>query len=106
MLNAIKREVSIPLVLHGGSGTGDDNLARAVREGIQKVNLNTDISKAGQAALRDALNGTKEFALDKNATGEFAVKKLNLQQTIALGVEGYKAELKRYMKLFGSENRW
>jgi len=106
LLNAIKREVSIPLVLHGGSGTGDDNLARAVREGIQKVNLNTDISKAGQAALRDALNGTKEFALDKNATGEFAVKKLNLQQTIALGVEGYKAELKRYMKLFGSENRW
>ena len=30
-----------PLVLHGGSGTGDENLARAVRNGIQKVNLST-----------------------------------------------------------------
>lgn len=106
LLNRITKEVDIPLVLHGGSGTGDDNLARAIGEGIQKVNLNTDVSKAGQAALRDALNGTIEFALDKNATGEFAPKKLNLQQTIALGVEGYKEELKRYMKLFNSENRW
>jgi fructose-bisphosphate aldolase class II len=106
LLETIKREVTIPLVLHGGSGTGDDNLAKAVKAGIQKVNLNTDISKAGQAALKDALNGTVEFALDKNATGEFAPKKLNLQQTIALGVEGYKKELMRYMKLFDSCNRW
>ena len=29
-LDAIRRRVSIPLVLHGGSGTGDENLAQAV----------------------------------------------------------------------------
>lgn len=106
LLEKLSKDISIPLVLHGGSGTGDDNLAKAVRTGIQKVNLNTDLSKAGQRSLRDALNGMKEFTLDKNATGEFAQKKLNLQQTIALGVEGFKDELMRYMKLFGSDNRW
>lgn len=106
LLQRLVRDVEIPLVLHGGSGTGDDNLAKAVKLGIQKVNLNTDVSRAGQAALRDALNGTAEFSLDKNATGEFAPKKLNLQQTIALGVGGFKAELMRYMELFGSAKRW
>jgi len=34
--------VPVPLVLHGGSGTGDENLRRAVREGITKLNVYTD----------------------------------------------------------------
>ena len=32
-----------PLVLHGGSGTGDENLRKAVQSGIQKVNLATEL---------------------------------------------------------------
>ena len=37
----------MPLVLHGGSGTGDENLAKSTREGISKVNLATDLYMAG-----------------------------------------------------------
>ena len=40
-LQEIAEAVQIPLVLHGSSGTGDDNLKRAVREGISKVNVFT-----------------------------------------------------------------
>lgn len=42
-LGAIGKAVSIPLVLHGGSGTGDGNLSRACRMGISKINVGTDL---------------------------------------------------------------
>jgi fructose/tagatose bisphosphate aldolase len=41
-LEEIKRQVPVPLVLHGGSGTGDDNIARAAQLGIRKINLFTE----------------------------------------------------------------
>jgi len=41
-LDAIRNQVPVPLVLHGGSGTGDENIARAVRGGIRKINLFTE----------------------------------------------------------------
>lgn len=41
-LHEIRDEVSVPLVLHGGSGTGDDNLKRCAKEGISKINVFTD----------------------------------------------------------------
>lgn len=39
LLADLHQMVEVPLVLHGGSGTGDDNLKKAVQTGIQKVNL-------------------------------------------------------------------
>ena len=39
------------LVLHGGSGSGDDNLSRCAKEGICKVNIYTDLYLAAMKAL-------------------------------------------------------
>ena len=44
ILDEIHRQVDIPLVLHGGSDTGDSLLVEMVRRGIRKVNINTEIS--------------------------------------------------------------
>lgn len=41
-LRELSAAVPVPLVLHGGSGTGDENLRWAVREGITKLNVYTD----------------------------------------------------------------
>lgn len=55
---------SFPLVLHGGSGTGDDNLMKASRMGINKVNVGTDLFKAALIAVRTAdLDGGKIYDL-------------------------------------------
>lgn len=52
-LQAISQEVSIPLVMHGGSGTPEDKIAQAVQHGITKLNLATDLVKtAGQATAK------------------------------------------------------
>ena len=40
-LDAIKREVSIPLVLHGGTGIPDSQIREAVKRGIRKLNVGT-----------------------------------------------------------------
>lgn len=45
--------LQIPLVLHGGSGSGDENLARCAQGGIAKVNLYTDFILAARDAVYD-----------------------------------------------------
>ncbi len=42
-----------PLVLHGGSGSGDDNIHRACTMGIAKVNIVTDVLAATYKAVLD-----------------------------------------------------
>lgn len=46
-LAAIRERVSIPLVLHGGSSTGDESLHRCAKNGISKINIATDDYLAG-----------------------------------------------------------
>lgn len=41
-LKEIKEIAKVPLVLHGGSSSGDDNLSRCATNGISKINIFTD----------------------------------------------------------------
>ena len=59
-LQELAEAVPVPLVLHGGSGTGDDNLKRCVREGISKVNVFTEFTTA---ALAHAAKAVREEQL-------------------------------------------
>ena len=59
-LQELAAAVPVPLVLHGGSGTGDENLKRAVREGITKVNVFTEFTTA-------ALNLPQKLFVKKNS---------------------------------------
>lgn len=49
-LAELKAALDIPLVLHGGSGSGDENLAACAQGGIAKVNLYTDFVVAALEA--------------------------------------------------------
>lgn len=51
LLNKIREAVEVPLVLHGGSGTPDEILKKAIQFGICKVNVNTEISMAAVSYL-------------------------------------------------------
>ena len=50
-LQEIAQAVEIPLVLHGSSGTGDENLQLAVHEGISKVDIFTEFTLAARDAV-------------------------------------------------------
>lgn len=47
-LAELRDALGIPLVLHGGSGSGDDNLTRCAQSGVAKVNLYTDFIVAAR----------------------------------------------------------
>jgi fructose-bisphosphate aldolase class II len=67
-LAAIKAVVGqFPLVLHGSSGTSNDQLYKACRMGINKVNINTDLELAATKAVLEANGSGHIFELAKTA---------------------------------------
>ena len=54
LLAKIAGMVDVPLVLHGGSGTPIDQLHAAIKLGIAKINICTDIHKAFLAGIEEA----------------------------------------------------
>ena len=87
-LKEIADAVSVPLVLHGGSGLSDDDFKNTIREGIAKVNIFTDLCLAGERAMKDG-----------------AEKKLGYLETRNLKVEYIKEAVKYKMSLFGSADK-
>jgi len=57
-----------PLVLHGGSGTPDDQMQEAIRHGITKINIYSDVVGAMNKGLKDKLN-----AMENPATWPFLI---------------------------------
>ena len=57
-----------PLVLHGGSGTPNDQMQAAIRHGITKINIYSDVVAALNKGLKDKLN-----AMENPATWPFLV---------------------------------
>lgn len=55
LLKEIKSVVNVPLVLHGGSGNPDDEIGQAVKLGINKINISSDIKDPFYQQLRKTL---------------------------------------------------
>jgi fructose-bisphosphate aldolase class II len=54
-LAAISSKVSIPLVLHGASGTPPLDIQKAIKLGVAKINIDTDLRLAFNDSLRGFL---------------------------------------------------
>jgi fructose-bisphosphate aldolase class II len=53
----IKRAARVPLTLHGGSGTDDEDLRKAIAAGITVVHINTELRVAWRHGLEEGLSG-------------------------------------------------
>ena len=60
-LSEIRKVVDIPLVLHGGSSNKDEEIAKAVKIGISKINISSDIKVAFYEKCREVLNAHPEY---------------------------------------------
>ena len=58
-LDEITAVCTRPLVLHGGSGTPDDQMQNAIRHGITKINIYSDVVGAMNKGLKDKLNSVE-----------------------------------------------
>ena len=54
-LRQIAQLTSLPLVLHGASGVGEQDLSAAVKQGISKVNVATELMLVFSEAVRQSL---------------------------------------------------
>jgi fructose-bisphosphate aldolase class II len=61
LIGRIRAAVPVPLVLHGSSGVPDDGLVAAVKAGLTKINIATQLNKVFTAAVRDRLAGDAEL---------------------------------------------
>jgi len=55
LISKIRRAVAVPLVLHGSSGVPEADLGAAIRAGMTKINVATQLNKVFTAAVRDYL---------------------------------------------------
>lgn len=88
-IDAIAKKTRLPLVLHGGSGLADEDFRVAVQKGICKVNIFTDIDKAGKAGVEAGI-----------AAGEKTMMGL-----IPYEIAAMKKVVEEKIKLFGSLNQ-
>jgi tagatose 1,6-diphosphate aldolase GatY/KbaY len=67
-LEAIRRQVPVPLSLHGASGLSDEDVRRAISLGVVKVNVNTELREryleATAAGLAEARAGARVLELN------------------------------------------
>lgn len=55
-IGEIKKNVSVPLVLHGGSGIADGDFSAAIRAGVSVIHINTEIRVAWKDAVKNHLS--------------------------------------------------
>ncbi|MBQ8217120.1 MAG: class II fructose-bisphosphate aldolase [Oscillospiraceae bacterium] len=88
-IETIAKSTGLPLVLHGGSGLSDDDFRIAIEKGICKVNIFTDIDKAGKAGIEDGLQAGAK----------------TMMGLIPYEIEAMKKVVRNKIELFGSVGR-
>lgn len=88
-ISTISSRTGLPLVLHGGSGLADDDFRTAVKRGICKVNIFTDLERAGKEGAEKALS---------EGAG-------SLTTMISYEIEAMKKVVKEKIRLFGADGK-
>ncbi|VEU70516.1 Fructose-bisphosphate aldolase [Mesomycoplasma ovipneumoniae] len=95
VLDKISQKTQLPLVLHGGSGLPKDQIQKAIKLGIAKINVNTELQQANAAAITDFVVSGK-IKEGKN----FDPRKL-----LAPGTKAIQELVEAKIVEFGSENQ-
>ena len=54
VLDRIREKSDVPLVLHGGTGSSEENFRRCIASGVRKINIATALFQAAARAAREA----------------------------------------------------
>ena len=80
LMNEIYQKTSIPLVLHGGTGLSNEILKQSIKNGVRKININTELQVAwSEEVRRYILNEENDSIYDPRkiiSAGENEMKKV------------------------------
>ncbi|MDW2907548.1 class II fructose-1,6-bisphosphate aldolase [Mesomycoplasma ovipneumoniae] len=95
VLDKISEKTQLPLVLHGGSGLPKDQIQKAIKLGIAKINVNTELQQANAVAVTDFV------ASGKIKEG----KNFDPRKLLAPGTKAIQELVEAKIVEFGSENQ-
>lgn len=85
LITRLANGISVPLVMHGGSGLDHSILIKAIKCGISKINVNSDIQAVWHNAVKefimnnpDVYDPRKVIMSGRSAMEEFIDNKINL----------------------------
>lgn len=91
LLATIYDTVKMPLVLHGGSSTGDERLKKSIEYGVAKVNIYTDMAVEAKVRVKKIID--EQWG------------KIQYNDMIREARGAFKDVAAHYMQLFGSAGR-
>jgi fructose/tagatose bisphosphate aldolase len=100
LLEKIHEAISIPLVLHGGSGIPDDTVPDLIARGVSKINLGAALNAAFLSGMRLSIERSAARSSPKYTIGSgWDI------DCLASGELAMKALVKRKMSVYGSAGR-
>lgn len=90
-LKKIQELVTIPLVLHGGSGLGKATFKTAIKNGIRVVNIDTNLRLAFRKALDNTLKQTTDI--------------IDPRKILNPSTEAMQREVEKMIDIFGSSGK-
>lgn len=91
LLQEIKKRVQCGLVLHGGSGVNTQDMLAAIKLGVVKINISTDLRLAFSSSLREILRKNPE-----------EITPYNIFPPV---VEAVEKVVEKHMQFLGSANK-
>lgn len=74
LLRQIADAVALPLVLHGGTGLSEAQFKAAIKGGVAKVNVSTDLYLSAESAIRSAVEAGEPSYLELGTIAEDTIK--------------------------------
>jgi len=91
-LKKIRTTIETPLVLHGGSGTKEKDIKKVIKEGIVKININTELRMAWKKTLKATINQSKR-------------EEIKPYKILLPVIKATQKVVEKKIKLFGSQNK-
>ena len=90
-LDTIKKDLNMPIVLHGASGVDAESIKKAISLGINKINIDTELRCAYTDKVREILSADPDV--------------FDLRKIIGPARENVKAKVIEKIRLFGANGK-
>lgn len=85
VVEKVRAAVKVPLVLHGASGIPDEDIKEAIRLGIAKINIHTELCDAAMKAVKEHAD---DSFLELERAVRAAVHKRAAEKIVLFGADG------------------
>ena len=73
LMEELNTASTVPLVMHGGSGTPDEDVVKSIHLGMSKINIFSDILKGYYTGMKDYLNKTDNLSVWTHVANQEAI---------------------------------